>query len=443
MFSSPEHKENIINAVKKEMFSRSIFEARDVVVVCMNGEKVRTWKNMLCIFSPLMREVFGSIMNPQLETFVVCMPQFKKQTIEKLMMIVQLDWLDNVLLDDNDVECIRSLNMCFEVSSFGSGLCELPNTYVEGSQLSSNETPIDSQSKLVVHDIKSEETIIINNANVQCNNFGNISQVSSNEGFCSTSSMVRVKEEMHCPVCRKTFSAAPGLLRNLLRTHIGLVHRTEEMENEVRNYFGDSKECNKCGKSFENDNAIKKHLVYNHSSLMSKVRKSVQRLFKLKNLNQKNREDELLFNDNKVVQDLNDNQANQNVLKCYFKCSAVWRLSSNPGKLKYRVRLHLSAHFKEIFDEKQRLYILGQKCNICGINLGSKSFSIRRHLLMKHDVCKDEIETCINNIFGEYQFSADIGSMDELNSKELLVDEEEKTAIQRNIMKDISDDESE
>jgi len=432
-----------MNAIKKEMFSRSIFEARDAVIVCMNGEKVRTWKSMLCIFSPLMREVFSSMINTQLETIVVFMPQFKKQTIEKIMMIVQLDWQDNILLDSDDIDCIRLWKMCFEVSSLSSESSELSNTCVEDLQPPSDETFTDSPSKLVVHDIKSEETIIINNANVKCDNFENMSQVTSNEGISSTSSMVKIKVEMHCPVCRKTFSAAPGLLRNLLRTHIGLVHRTEEMESEVHNYFGDSKECNKCGKSFENDIAIKKHLVYNHSSLMSKVRKSVQRLFKLNNLIQKSKKDELLFNDNKVVQDFNANQANENVFKCYFKCNAVWRITSNPGKLKYRVRLHLTTHFKEIFDEKRRLYILNQKCNICGIDLGSKSFSIRRHLLVKHNVCKDEIETCIDSIFGECQFSADIIDTDDMNSKELLDDEEEKTAIQNNIMKDISDDENE
>ena len=61
MLKSEAHSQNIVSTVKKDIFTKSVFNSPDLVIICKNGVQLKMHRDLLCLFSPLLRDIFWSI----------------------------------------------------------------------------------------------------------------------------------------------------------------------------------------------------------------------------------------------------------------------------------------------------------------------------------------------------------------------------------------------
>ena len=108
MLKSDVHSQNIMTSMKKDIFTGNVFATTDLVVICKDGEKVQTHRNLFCSFSPIIREMLGSLQN--IET-VIIVPEVRKVAVEKVIKVMEMGWGNSVIFDKEVVILLNNLNI--------------------------------------------------------------------------------------------------------------------------------------------------------------------------------------------------------------------------------------------------------------------------------------------------------------------------------------------
>ena len=82
---------------------------------------------------------------------------------------------------------------------------------------------------------------------------------------------VRNSQEVNCVYCERTFVGSLSKLKDKLKCHIGNIHFTQEMQEEISVFFNNDHKCKECGKSYHKENMKRKHLTFNHSYLVEQI----------------------------------------------------------------------------------------------------------------------------------------------------------------------------
>ena len=93
----------IIAAIKYDINSRKTQAedaTDDVIMSCRDGV-ARTNKNLLCTFSPLLR---GIIDQQHSCNANVMLPQLRKEAVENALEILEMQWKESVILDNEAME---------------------------------------------------------------------------------------------------------------------------------------------------------------------------------------------------------------------------------------------------------------------------------------------------------------------------------------------------
>ena len=102
------HSHDVLATIKRNnTFSES--DSTDIIIICKDGETVQIQKQLLCIFSPTLRNILGSISN--INTSVIFLPDFRKLTVEKLVSVLELAWSEFVLFDKETLFLLQSLDI--------------------------------------------------------------------------------------------------------------------------------------------------------------------------------------------------------------------------------------------------------------------------------------------------------------------------------------------
>ena len=94
------HSNNIFSGIQQHILSLNDFSATDLVIVCKNGEQVQTHMDLLCMFVPDLRNICESISGRH--SYMIFLPDFRKMTVEKMIMVLRMDWRYFFLIFEDD-----------------------------------------------------------------------------------------------------------------------------------------------------------------------------------------------------------------------------------------------------------------------------------------------------------------------------------------------------
>ena len=86
MFTNPTHMENMLNMIRKEIVNNV---SEDIIIVCKNGENIKTHKSILHLISPFMRAILADVMVAD----IIHLPEFEKVSVES---VIKLDYGDRI-----------------------------------------------------------------------------------------------------------------------------------------------------------------------------------------------------------------------------------------------------------------------------------------------------------------------------------------------------------
>ena len=108
MLKSEAHSQNIVSSVKKDIFIKSVFNSPDLVIICKNGVQLKMHRDLLCLFSPLLRDIFWSIQNTDTALMI---SDISHVTVKKVIEVLEMGWNESVILDKEVVLLLHILNM--------------------------------------------------------------------------------------------------------------------------------------------------------------------------------------------------------------------------------------------------------------------------------------------------------------------------------------------
>ena len=253
------------------------------LVIATSDNEVIDARN-LWIFSGYIRSMIGSLR--ELIEPVLIMPQFSSQEVRTGLKILEMSQLDIIIFD-------KGVRAFLETVGVNINKCEIfvkeePREELE-SAIMMNEDDNEEKEKEELESIQQqllseegneqdtkreetekennqlelaiEETIIINNENLESQNTDLNYRNIENKGPSSVT----------CMFCEKEFYGTISKLKDKLKCHIGPVHYREQLQQEVDNFFGKNNVCKACGKITSNGRLQRKHLLFNHTRLCVEV----------------------------------------------------------------------------------------------------------------------------------------------------------------------------
>ena len=82
---------------------------------------------------------------------------------------------------------------------------------------------------------------------------------------------IRNSGEVNCVYCQRKFVGCRSKLKDKLKCHIGNIHFSQEMEEEISVFFNTDHKCKECGKYYHQESMKRKHLTFNHSYLVEQI----------------------------------------------------------------------------------------------------------------------------------------------------------------------------
>ena len=206
------HSRNMLSLIKNDIVNPSDLDTPDVIIICKNEEMVQTQRNLLCVFSSTLRDIFGSVLN--METFMVFMPNYKKVTVERVIRMMKLEWREEELFDTEVVQLLKCLNV--DVGGFHLKVKEEPKPPV--SAVTESENNMEETHESSSQDFHNKETEESDNQET--------TQTQPNipeQSVPSSNDRKKVKEAK-CPQCTRLFTGTSKRLRNMMRCHFGQIH---------------------------------------------------------------------------------------------------------------------------------------------------------------------------------------------------------------------------
>jgi len=261
MLRFEDHSSNILTLIKEDLLSLTDIDTPDIIIICKDDEIVQTQKNLLCMFSPTLRNMLGSVMN--METFMIFMPDFKKATVQTVIRLLRFEWNEEESWDCEVVQLLQGLNMSvgnFQIKS----KCE-NRSEVSKPHYPSSESSMDDSSDHQELEECEEKTNIVDHKTFP-NDVSVNYEISNNSNFKN-----RDRWDVKCPNCPRVFTGTSARLKDKLKCHLGLKHFEKEIAVEVKNYFGSDVKCFECSRIFRSGTTKKKHLIFNHTKLVEKI----------------------------------------------------------------------------------------------------------------------------------------------------------------------------
>ena len=84
------HSHHIFSAIQNHILSSNDLNTTDLVIMCKNGEQIQTRMDLLCSFVPDLRNICESISGRH--SYMIFLPDFRKMTVEKMIMVLRMDW---------------------------------------------------------------------------------------------------------------------------------------------------------------------------------------------------------------------------------------------------------------------------------------------------------------------------------------------------------------
>ena len=423
------HTKNIFQLVKDNLVMVTDDHNPDITVVCKDNEIVKTHKNILCVFSPTLRDILGSVFN--MNSPMLSLPEFSRRAVERVIRLLSFDWTEDEIWEFEVVELLKILNI--KVGSF---------QYHEQQK---DEKKEDSKTSLVrdvtnhqdSEDLQIKQILGDKNAEIS-ENLENVRKEDKNY-------------ETKCPRCPLYISGTTSIIRTKMKLHLGQVHFPLDLDLEMKACFGSSNKCNKCDKIFRNASSQKQHLIFNHTnpiqilqiqSIVNTVIKELEELsepnipeqnpciLETRILNKKNDAEKIIEKksnvlieprnsnekidtvkkSNVLLEPQEENHMNKNgmlnggTFRCVFpNCKKSWE------KLKKsNISQHIIlTHFKQQVSEERENYFHGSKCIKCpDVEIHDKHTSkIDIHMHSRHGVLKKEVNDILNQIKDNSQIS--------------------------------------
>ena len=309
------HQENILRAAQ-QILQKYEHEIPNLQIMCKDQQEVNTHLELLATFSPVFRNIFGSL--PNFGSHVLLAPDFRSDTIEKVIKILKTAW-SRVIKFDKDVSAflqffhinlgqfsigakqITSEENVTEQKKFGMNISESKN--LEIFECDACSKTFSSRSDLSYHirshTVKKLEVFISKNEQNACKKYqiqtlrerykipGAI-KLKQENGSASEFGNLEIEKDsniqnysnkplLRCPFdCYKKWDEKQR--RDVIHYHL-MSHFRDDVNRYTMMYIK-GKFCTLCDKEIKTGMQRERHLFHKHKVLKTEIEDCMQKIFK-------------------------------------------------------------------------------------------------------------------------------------------------------------------
>ena len=110
LIQSAHHSAQLVEAVRKDILTKQMHFQPDLTIACAGGERVKTYRYALSMFSKQLRTLFASVLDD--DVWHLHLPDFGKVTVESLVNLLQIEVVEySTMCDGEVVELSRVLGI--------------------------------------------------------------------------------------------------------------------------------------------------------------------------------------------------------------------------------------------------------------------------------------------------------------------------------------------